>query len=493
MGAAPTANDDGQLHTFSPGQASIPGLTVEDEGITPVYIWLKDKAGNVDYTTAISVPLKYDITPPVTTLTATGTQRNTYYITPATIQLAAEDATAGVMHISYRIDLDGVEGEPQIWDGESIILDQDGTYTITYYAVDLAQNVEVAQTKTFKVDLHAPVAIPPMMKDPVTRLPTEYASGSNIIVSWSADDGAHGSGIARYTVQYRRGGCSTNWQNWQVNTANTEATFSSLWANNFHYFRVRAEDKAGHVSEWSPISGNDAGYVYSEGLTNPRFNGSLDGWMVSSGSKLPTTLVYAPSRTGSPSHMALLGQEVYDPEHDAVAPNSYASLYQIIQLPTAECDHGLMLTFWANMKSWDIAWSDAQKSWYDTLDVLVSQADGSQSSVVLRYGRFNLKSIDPPPHIFWQSGWVRLSADLTQWAGQRVRIEFRLYNRVDGFLPSWAFIDDVQLVPAPGRTLNLPLVTDLTHAVNPKAIPGSQSVTPSDSDEPQTGHSIPAR
>jgi len=489
MGAAPTANDDGQVRALSPGQAEIPGLTVEEEGVTPVFVWLKDKAGNIDYTTAVSVPLRYDITPPVTTLTATGTTRNGYYITPATIRLAAEDpgeaATAGIMQTAYRIDLNGVEGEWQTWNGTNIILDQDGNYTVHYYSVDLANNTEVSQNKPYKVDLHAPVANPPSLSD--------YASGSSTYVSWSANDGPYGSGIVRYTVQFRRGGCSS-WQSWLTNIASdrTGETFSALWASNFHYFRVRAEDKAGHVSEWSPASGQAKSYIYREGLTNPRFDGSLNGWTIDPASALPVTLVYAPGRTGGNSHMVRIGDEMYDPYGDSVPANSYGAIYQTIQLPPADCDHGLILSFWTNMKSWDIAWSEARQNWWDTLDVRVSQADGTSSSLATRYGNFDLEGIDPNNPTLWESGWIRLSVDLTPWAGQRVRIAFQLHNRQHYTLPSWAFIDDVQLLPAPGRAIKLPLVLDPTCDIEPRVIPAGQSASPEESNN-ETGNVIPRR
>lgn len=98
LNTAPTANDDG---TWQPGQdlEQITGITVTGDGIHPIYVWLKDKAGNVDYMTAQSTSLRYDATSPASVVI---TAEERISATHVPISWLAKDATSGIL--SYTVE-----------------------------------------------------------------------------------------------------------------------------------------------------------------------------------------------------------------------------------------------------------------------------------------------------------------------------------------------------------------------------------------------------
>lgn len=92
-----------------------------------------------------------DVDLPNTTSTITGTHGNDgWYISDVSINLSATDQTSGVKEIHYSIN----QGSEAIVAGNSatISLTTEGVYTITYYAIDNAGNVESPKSITVKVD-----------------------------------------------------------------------------------------------------------------------------------------------------------------------------------------------------------------------------------------------------------------------------------------------------------------------------------------------------
>jgi len=51
-----------------------------------------------------------------------------------------------------------------------------------------------------------------------------------------------------------------------------------------------------------------------------------------------------------------------------------------------------------------------------------------------------------------------------RWAGKSIWVDLRVWNFVDDQLPTWVFIDDVQLLPTRGRVISLPLIWEKTPA-----------------------------
>jgi len=96
-----------------------------------------------------------DTTAPTTTATLSGILgENDWYISNVQITLAATDDASGVRHISYQVD-------GGVWitveaDITTFTVTSQGSHTIQYYAVDVAENQEETKTATFKMDTVAP-------------------------------------------------------------------------------------------------------------------------------------------------------------------------------------------------------------------------------------------------------------------------------------------------------------------------------------------------
>jgi hypothetical protein len=237
--------------------------------------------------------------------------------------------------------------------------------------------------------------------------------------------------------------------------------------NYFHYFRARAEDKAGHVSEWS-LLGND--YVYVEGLVNPSFD-TCDWplWISTPDDvgKLTARVVEAAARTGGSSCMARLSKEW---PLTSVPIDAFASFYQSVQLPPLECgrNQGLTLSFWYHIFTYDKAWSvisdndtpcdpsDDIWGWFDTFEVHILDREGRELAEVLRDGYFG----SHVPGTEYDLRWRYYNVDLTPWAGQQIRIEFKVWNRVDRFYPTWVFVDELKLLPSASHNhrISVPLI-----------------------------------
>lgn len=83
-----------------------------------------------------------DTTPPLNT-----------YKSEVTVTLTASDDSSGVQYINYIIVLDGTIIEEQQVFNETItfVCTAPGDYTIRYYAVDWAGNVEAEKTRSFTI------------------------------------------------------------------------------------------------------------------------------------------------------------------------------------------------------------------------------------------------------------------------------------------------------------------------------------------------------
>ncbi len=100
----------------------------------------------------------------------------------------------------------------------------------------------------------------------VQQLP-QWSPGS-FTVRWSGTDNPGGSGIRHFDVQFRVNGGA--WQNWQMATTATSATFTGQ-NGNFYEFRVRAVDNANNVEQFSntPDAGTTVDTVPPNATVNP--------------------------------------------------------------------------------------------------------------------------------------------------------------------------------------------------------------------------------
>lgn len=124
-------------------------FVVSDYGEHIVWFYSVDLAGNVESekncTFTIITP---DITPPVTTCTLDGELVGGVYISDVTVTLTATDDISGVNYTMYKIN-------GGIWQEylSPFVVSETGTYTIYFYSVDNAENVEPEKNIIFIIDL----------------------------------------------------------------------------------------------------------------------------------------------------------------------------------------------------------------------------------------------------------------------------------------------------------------------------------------------------
>ncbi|MCX6031067.1 MAG: hypothetical protein NT169_17440 [Chloroflexi bacterium] len=147
----PTAPDDG---IFSPLTNRLDNLTVPDEGIHRLYLWLRDNAGNADHRNrAIAPLLRYDATPPTTAAQAQGVAGTEgWYRSVVTVTLDATDAQSGVVSTRYSLDA----GPWTV--GASIAITIPEKHVLEYSSEDVAGNVEPMHRLTIRIDTDPPAA-----------------------------------------------------------------------------------------------------------------------------------------------------------------------------------------------------------------------------------------------------------------------------------------------------------------------------------------------
>ncbi len=143
-------------------------FTISNEGITKVSFYSVDKVGNIEETKSIYV--KIDTHAPVTT-TDTST---TWSKDDVTVNLRATDEQSGVVKTYYSIN-----GSDYV-EGTTFILREEGIHAISFYSVDLAGNIEEANTVEVKIDKTAP--------EVSMDLNEEYKLGDTRQLTYSASD-----------------------------------------------------------------------------------------------------------------------------------------------------------------------------------------------------------------------------------------------------------------------------------------------------------------
>ena len=157
--------------------ATVPaGLTA---GAKTVTVTPTGAAASNSVTYTVTVPDGTDKTPPTTT--ATGATPDGWYNRTVTIRLAATDNAggSGVASITYRVDggapitvkgstatvtisAESDDHDARAYDhGEDGLVSRDGAHVVTYYATDVAGNVEVAQVLKVNLDTSKPTTKAP--------------------------------------------------------------------------------------------------------------------------------------------------------------------------------------------------------------------------------------------------------------------------------------------------------------------------------------------
>jgi len=103
-----------------------------------------------------STPLPDDTTPPVTTIHVYSSEgENGWYVSFVTITFSAFDNESGVNYTYFKVN----GGMWQIFT-VPYTFGRDGVYTVSYYSVDRAGNVEDVKSLDIKIDCTVPVIIP---------------------------------------------------------------------------------------------------------------------------------------------------------------------------------------------------------------------------------------------------------------------------------------------------------------------------------------------
>ncbi len=455
-GNAPTSPTDG---TYIEGaSASLACVSAEVEGEVPFYVWLADKACNVDHTRRAMVLLRYDLTPPTTTFATVGTMGGDgWYRSDVTVNLTGSDGGSGWATSQYRV------GGGAWREGTSFSVSAQGVITFSYYSIDVAGNAEAPQMGSVKID-----AVPPS-----SSVSTDsYSPTPSFTVYWNGSDEA--SGIASFDVQYRVGSSGT-WQDWITNVDSSQRSrlFTLGVAGKTFYFRCRARDRAGNLEPYPDVP--DA-YVSVDLLTNGDFGRELStGWERSwdgqPGGCVPTRAA-APSYAGVSTWVAVLGC----PDQREPAPLGVSMLCQTLNVPTRQDMSRPSLNFRYRIFTYDVLWGPTTNLFYDSLHVGVWPQGHIAPTWVFTDGNMTGSYGE-----LLDLGWREGSVDLEQYAGQTIWICLSTVTREDPTLNTWAFVDDIRLVNLE-RRLYLPMIrgnrsqAGLSAQAHQGSLTGDQSV-----------------
>ncbi len=129
-------------------------IEVTNEGTYTIYYRSTDWFGNVEETKSVTFTIVIDDTPPVTTLSASGTGNDSWFRSDIEVTLNAGDDKTGVASTTYSLD------NGTTWQDYTapFTLTTEGTHTVLYRSVDGAGNLEDTKTATLYIDRTAPEA-----------------------------------------------------------------------------------------------------------------------------------------------------------------------------------------------------------------------------------------------------------------------------------------------------------------------------------------------
>ncbi len=153
-------------------------LLISADGLHEIEYYAQDPAGNRSPVGRVDIQI--DSVPPTTAYRLEGTQgQNGWYVTPLTVHLIPADATSGVASTFYRIN----EGPWQ--SGTQFEVRSDGQYSLSFYSVDVAGNVETSYPVTVRIDTVAPgtpslVEVSPGIWSRVNRFSVQWANPTDL-------------------------------------------------------------------------------------------------------------------------------------------------------------------------------------------------------------------------------------------------------------------------------------------------------------------------
>src|SRR3989449_535481 len=225
--------------------------------------------GGLTFTIPTSTPSTYavspgsvsDITPPVTTYSASGSSgANSWYTSPVTVTLTATDDSSGIAAIHFRTD----SGAWQSY-VSPFTVPSDGSHAIEYYSTDSSGNNEALRTVTVKIDSTAPSSL-------VALAGTQAADGSyisSVDVTLASTDATSGIQSSEYRVD---GGA---WRSY--------ASIFPVSGNGTHTLEYHATDFASNVETAKSSVVRISGSSFGPPVTVFQGTGSagMNGWYVS--------------------------------------------------------------------------------------------------------------------------------------------------------------------------------------------------------------------
>jgi len=476
LNKAPTKTADGAPSPIvrSYGGRYYTEVTVPQEGVHTLYYWLQDGAGNSDPATAVTRTVKYDGTPPTTTITPDRPpDYGPWYNRPVTLTFGVTDSVSGVQTSAYTVN--GGSAQP-MHNGVALPLTRTGIYTISYGARDMAGN-QVTHTQTISLD----------MAPPTTWVSAPINAEPGFTVRWGASD-APSNAVSSYWVQYRDNG--DTWTNWQTATSATSASFTGARGHRYD-FQVRARDAAGNESDWVQAT------TYVDPLQNDGFADGLTGWQVISVTENVTDPWYIPhdwqatvttTADCGAQHALLLGSPDYGPSpfpdnfdptdrstwRWGTVPQGAVTATQTVHLPQTRPGDRIWLSFRYRVMSYDTMNYDPggpiPAYIGDTFDANVLATDGVHR--VVRSGCPLSQWVKGQK---WDSGCQSGIIELTKYAGQDVQLQFANWNRWDHYWNTYSYVYNVE-VQVFGWATNLPLTQRNSQATS--LLGQTQSVAP---------------
>ncbi len=449
VGARPTHPEDG---TFVPAQSEAV-IQAPTEGIHDVYIWLVDRAGNSNPSSARHFPqaLWYDATPPSLTVEVTGNEgENGWFVGPVSVRATATDTVSGQVQIWASVD-----GRAPITLTAPLLLQEEGHHQVRIWATDAAGNQTAVWEREIRIDFTPPTArvhpLPPYM----TNYRVIEGNLVTFSVSWGGGDGASGSGVVAYDVQVRDG-FTGGWLLWQAHTRETSGVFVGQVGHTY-FFRVRAYDAAGHVSSYTVSPKGDT-YTHLTPLRNGDFEtGNFFYWNPArvpqpgvGGKGLKLTVKDADHYAGGKSLAAWLGDPEYGgAENPGLVPIGGAVITRTLTIPSPTQMPHPTLEFWYHIITWDVIYAPSHNRWQDTFEVHIRDRTGRLLEEPFRDGFWAqneppIKGIDYA--VKHDLGWRRFRKDMSRYAGQTIVIEISTWNRWDNQYNTYAVVDDVRLV-----------------------------------------------
>src|SRR2546426_63296 len=225
--------------------------------------------GGLTFTIPTSTPSTYtvspgsvsDITPPVTTYSASGSSgANSWYTSSVTVTLTATDDSSGIAAIHFRTD----SGAWQSY-ASPFAFPSDGSHTIDYYSTDYSGNSELIRTVAVKVDSTAP-------SSSVQLAGTQAVDGSyinSVDVTLTSTDATSGIQSSQYRVD------AGAWRSY--------ASVFPVSGNGTHTVEYYGTDVAGNLETAKSSVVRISGSSFGPPVTVLQVTGSAgaNGWYVS--------------------------------------------------------------------------------------------------------------------------------------------------------------------------------------------------------------------